>query len=68
MTQRERLQPAKREATAIALRMVAPTLDELRQAVDTMRLRHGHDVAFNNAREGKRGEWLCYGTLFVRHP
>jgi hypothetical protein len=53
------------ERTAIAIRLIAPSREELARAVQTMQLRHGPHIAFNQIRSGRRGEWLVYGTLFV---
>lgn len=60
-----RTRQAPRDRTAIAIRLIAPSREELARAVQTMQLRHGPHIAFNQVHLGKRGEWLVYGTLFV---
>ena len=68
MTEHERITPRRRAATAIMLLLVAPTREALTMAVETMKLRHGPDVAFNVARQDRRRAWRATGTLFIREP
>lgn len=52
----------------VDIRLVG-ALESVTRAVAQLERVHGGAVVFQYApRQGRRGEWLCYGTLMVQTP